>query len=113
MKSRELKSRVVERSVYTMRMYVLGFADGDGSVIKRVLRISNTNLENLKYIVKLLKFLGVNIEPSDIKVSRVKGQRKVIRGKVFTVKKDIYYINIPLEIFTRRVGLSIKVLKKF
>ena len=93
MKSREMKSRVVERSIYTMRMYVLGFAYGDGSVFKRTLRISNTDLENMKYIInnrisRILNKLGIDSRAERTQVSKRPDIRCFYRGLIIGIESS-------------------------
>ena len=75
------KRKVIEHNIWAIRMYLLGFTDGDGSKIKKRIRISNSNLETIKYIVKLLSKIGINLSEREIKVQKRSKKYIIIRGR--------------------------------
>lgn len=109
--TREEKRRIIEMNRYTMRMYVLGFVDGDGNRQKKSVRIVNSSREKIEYIVSLLRELGISIDESRIGVQRQKGKKIIIRGKMYIGRKDLCYVLVPLSEFKRKIGLSIKLAK--
>jgi len=111
--SMRARREVIERNQYTMRMYVLGFVDGDGSLQKRKIRIQSTDKRLIRYLLRLLNSLGFNIEKRSIKRQAQKGGVKVIRGKEFRCRRDVYYVDVSEHRFRELVGLTIKVVKRW
>jgi len=88
--------KYIEHCEKCMAAFFRGFADAEGSVDKngRII-IYNTDLRLLTYVQELLRRFG--IESTGPRVSRPAGSLiKIdsITGKIYTTKKDCYYIRI-------------------
>jgi len=88
--------KYIEHCEKCMAAFLRGFADAEGSVDKngRII-IYNTDLRLLTYVQELLRRFG--IESTGPRVSRPAGSLiKIdpITGKIYTTKKDCYYIRI-------------------
>jgi intein-encoded DNA endonuclease-like protein len=74
--------------------FLRGFADSEGSVYKKgQIFITNTDLRLLTYVQELLKRFG--IESTGPRLNRRRGSLikiNPITGKIYTTKKDCYYI---------------------
>jgi intein-encoded DNA endonuclease-like protein len=93
--------------------FLRGFADSEGSVYKKgQIFITNTDLRLLTYVQELLKRFG--IESTGPRLNRRRGSLikiNPITGKIYTTKKDCYYIYIRTfsnANFYKYIGFTIR-----
>jgi intein-encoded DNA endonuclease-like protein len=105
--------RFIEHCPSCKAMFLRGFFDSEGSITERgYVRVDNTDYQLLLYVQELLR--GFGIQTSEIKLHRSKNKGSTFydprRGKVYTHKRDCYYLRIRAnsnERFYRFVGLTI------
>jgi len=110
------KERLFEVAKEYPAEFLRGFFDSEGTVyinpkdprIARV-RASNYDLELLEFMKALLLDLGIY---STIYITKKKGDRSNIRGKIYRYRKDFYTIDISrkdsVKKFAINVGFTIK-----
>ena len=100
---------VIEHDDACASAFLRGFFDSEGSYSSGGLTVSNTNLEVLNYVRKLL-LERFSIETTGPYLGSKGGRKVTIKGKVCNANKDAYYVRVgarSIETFNAKVGFSI------
>lgn len=98
--------KYIEESEETMKAFARGFMDGEASSSGSCISVTNTNLEILRYLKKVLEKVGVRTG----KISKTieKGTEVIIKGKKYKANKSIYSLYVNKRDFISTIGFTIK-----
>jgi len=99
---------LIEHCPRCMGAFLRGFYDSEASIRGRQLRVHNGDLDKLKLVCRLLSSLG--IETTGPHLRGEKGGTGSIKGKLYHVNKDQYYVYVrtsSLLAFSYSVGFTI------
>ncbi|MEM0451301.1 MAG: LAGLIDADG family homing endonuclease [Nitrososphaerota archaeon] len=104
----------VEHCDKCIYMFLRGFFDSDGTVLKDgTIILYNTDYEVLKYTIYLLEKIGIETTSKEPKLFQRAGKLIVDRstGKIYKGNKDNYYVRVRKEsnrTFLKKVGFTVE-----
>jgi intein-encoded DNA endonuclease-like protein len=100
---------LIEHCTRCIGAFLRGFYDSEASIRGRQLRVHNGDLDKLKLACSLLSLLGIEATGPHLKGE--KGGTVSIKGKLYHVNKDQYYVYVrtsSLIAFSYSVGFTIR-----